>query len=1020
MSGGTLPGLKNLVVHLLVLVDDRRGWNLVDPVLWRELEKGSNHDWSGSKSDAGTPLTSGERHGVGQVWKEVAHQDLSGEGSEHNEKEGWVVEEALEDSEVSSADLSAVDLIEDLEEHEDIEDVSEMSLLVLSISVGQLLGFSSITSWVRDQGVGSVGSVVDSSEESAKEHDETHKEDVPDGNTKDLSPDGSAQNGSLLLEWSALDHRWKWWLSGESEGCEGIHDQVDPEELDGVQRGLAEDDDAHEHDEDGAEVDGDLELQEAGHVVEDVSAPHDGSQRSLEVVVRQDDVSSLLGGRAAGAHSESNVSASECLNIVDAIASDGDALSKALEADDEQVLVGSGGSGEDSEAVSDLSEGLHVLDFGDVLVRVLRLPLHESTDSFSELGGVHHSVGLAALLWLQDAALEGNSLGSLEVVAADESDAELSVLSGVSDAGLDLWSEWVLHTEGSEEVELELSDAEGVLEGSAWGGAEAFESLDKVLEVHLDVGEGHDSEWLSGHVADVLKGLVSLVLAELDDLAADEHVAAHVNDDLWGTLDVNGNLLVSIWVLKSHGRSLLLGGEWADSADSAELSLDEQVDWDVGILEETEEADLGAVADWDVGGGVHLDSGVAVEEDGVLDALDALVGELAVEEGVLSGVLDSSSFAVELGDPHVVPGDRAGLAAADLLDTTHLLWSIELPDEQLVLVHSHDSEGEGHTDGEWKSFGDGDDHEHNYEGDVLAELADDPREGASLVVGAGSDDELDDQQQKDGGSGVETVDGELVGQVLELGLESGVVVGVQLLLLVASGRVGSDSAHQGFALTSPDQVVGSQEWVAADVGAVVVLDSGLLNAVGVSLDLGFVDLELVGFDDETVGWDSGTGIQKDDVTNHEVPDADGVSGSKLASDDGDGLILDEGLQLDESAVLDPVSERSDRDDEGGRDQDGDTLDETRESVNAARADGGEDSGTRDDPPGLVLGGLHDGFQDGSFGWQRLGVFAESRVNKCEYLIWGLYCNFANNFIILNLTYTAFLRWRSLSSPTIPV
>ena len=78
-------------------------------------------------------------------------------------------------------------------------------------------------------------------------------------------------------------------ISLRSSGCQGkrskdVHDQVDIDKLDWVERRLCHGNIADDHDDNDAEVRGNLELKEALHVHEDVAAPHDGAHARVEVV----------------------------------------------------------------------------------------------------------------------------------------------------------------------------------------------------------------------------------------------------------------------------------------------------------------------------------------------------------------------------------------------------------------------------------------------------------------------------------------------------------------------------------------------------------------------------------------------------------------------------------------------------------------------------------------------------------------------------------------------------------------
>ena len=66
-------------------------------------------------------------------------------------------------------------------------------------------------------------------------------------------------------------------LGGEGEGGEGIHDEVDPQHLDGIEGRFPQDGSSHEGHHQGHKVDGQLELQELSDRVKDVPSPFHSS-----------------------------------------------------------------------------------------------------------------------------------------------------------------------------------------------------------------------------------------------------------------------------------------------------------------------------------------------------------------------------------------------------------------------------------------------------------------------------------------------------------------------------------------------------------------------------------------------------------------------------------------------------------------------------------------------------------------------------------------------------------------------
>ena len=57
---------------------------------------------------------------------------------------------------------------------------------------------------------------------------------------------------------------------------------------------------AEERDEDSNYIDGQLELEELGYAVVDITAPHDSLDNAGEVIVRQDNIRRLFGDISAG------------------------------------------------------------------------------------------------------------------------------------------------------------------------------------------------------------------------------------------------------------------------------------------------------------------------------------------------------------------------------------------------------------------------------------------------------------------------------------------------------------------------------------------------------------------------------------------------------------------------------------------------------------------------------------------------------------------------------------------------
>ena len=79
-----------------------------------------------------------------------------------------------------------------------------------------------------------------------------------------------------------------------TEGAKGIHDEVDPEQLQHIEGRLARGDGCDEGHDQRHKVDGQLELQELADVAEDRAAPQHRLDNGGEVVIQDDNVCGLL------------------------------------------------------------------------------------------------------------------------------------------------------------------------------------------------------------------------------------------------------------------------------------------------------------------------------------------------------------------------------------------------------------------------------------------------------------------------------------------------------------------------------------------------------------------------------------------------------------------------------------------------------------------------------------------------------------------------------------------------------
>jgi len=111
-------------------------------------------------------------------------------------------------------------------------------------------------------------------------------------------------------------------FSGESDGGEDIHDQVDPEELHNAERSVAKEKSGNEDKGQAGEVDSHLELNEFTNVVLNVATPFDGGNDGEEVIIHEDNIGVILGsGAAILTHGETNIGLGESASVGQTFAS---------------------------------------------------------------------------------------------------------------------------------------------------------------------------------------------------------------------------------------------------------------------------------------------------------------------------------------------------------------------------------------------------------------------------------------------------------------------------------------------------------------------------------------------------------------------------------------------------------------------------------------------------------------------------------------------------------------------------
>ena len=304
--------------------------------------------------------------GAGELNDEEVHSD----DNDPDDEEGWVVKETSAEV-LLVMDLPCGDHVDDLQPNEEVEDESHVTASV-SIDIHVLSAFSlfSITNiifndclielitvefvaaaWeyvvavveadlftvitvVTEHLVGLWDHVL-----AAEEEDEKHNHLVK-RHPNDVLGHLSRHNEVCLALGRALEEVRLGELSGESQRGQRIHDHVDPEKLNGLQRGLFQENGTDDGENQRVDVDGELELQETLDVIVNVSSPRGSLDHRSETVVHNDDIGgSLAHISSSHTHAEADIGLGKGWRVISSITSDSDDLTNVSEASDEQVLV---------------------------------------------------------------------------------------------------------------------------------------------------------------------------------------------------------------------------------------------------------------------------------------------------------------------------------------------------------------------------------------------------------------------------------------------------------------------------------------------------------------------------------------------------------------------------------------------------------------------------------------------------------------------------------------------------------
>ena len=167
--------------------------------------------------------------------------------------------------------------------------------------------------------------------------------------------DGEQRCGELV--WLSIEKNRRRRIGSKREGSERVHDDVDPEQLDGRQgRCLRRRyDGCDRRNDDGGHVGGELELQEFPDCVIDTAPPHDSFDNGGKIVIHKDDIGSIfcyLG--TSDAHRKADVRSFEGRSVIGTVTSDGDDLPQGAQLFNENFLVFRGGTCKNLESRHDV------------------------------------------------------------------------------------------------------------------------------------------------------------------------------------------------------------------------------------------------------------------------------------------------------------------------------------------------------------------------------------------------------------------------------------------------------------------------------------------------------------------------------------------------------------------------------------------------------------------------------------------------------------------------------------------